>query len=251
MTSPDTDYGAPDTKAPVDNPFINPDAVVPDDAPVPDAVLPQAERRFAGKIDQLQDILSGLSPKERERAAQMGMVVPDGDVRPALAGRFKWGVRCTDCNQMALVFVGDKWKWGNETIDYPPGLPHNQISWMQPLLQPHEIDRQTPRCQHCRRDIPLNSDGSFNRDRKRIVQVAKFEASRDKSYSRSERDRLRERVNTGLADGALAEGYSANYNTKDRPVSETIEESRPGALADIEHVAERGGLNEFVESLKK
>lgn len=234
-----------------ENPFTNPDAVQPDDAPVPDAALPVAERRFADKIDRLQDILSGLSPKERERAAQMGMVVPDGDVRPAMAGRFKWGVRCTECNQVALVFVGDKWKYGGEVVSEPPGLPHNRISWMQPALQSHEIDRMTPRCQYCRRDIPLNSDGSFNRDRGRIINVSKFLDARDKSYSREERDKLRRKVNTGLADGALAEGYSANYNTPDRPVSETIEEARPGALADIEHVADRGGLNEFVDSLKK
>lgn len=235
--------------------FTNPGAEEPTlSGPGGGLPLAKGAQKFASKIDKLQELVSDLSPADRERMAQMGMVVPDADVRDALAGIYTWGVRCTECNKVGLYFIGDKWRDGQGgTVSEPPGLPHNRIAWTQTAVQSQFIDRNVPRCQHCRVDLPLNPDLSFNRARGRIVRVKSFEASRDKSFSRQEVQALQSRVNKGLAENpeAGAQGYSANYNTRDIPVSQQIEAGRPGAMRDIEHIAAVAGLNEFAETLPK
>lgn len=235
--------------------FTNPAAEEPKlSGPGGGLPLTKGAQKFASKIDRLQELVDDMSPADRERMAQMGMVVPDADVREALAGIYKWGVRCSECNKVGLYFIGDRWRDGQGgTVDVPPGVPHNRIAWTQTAIQSQFIDRVTPRCQHCRVDLPLNPDGSFNRARGRIVPVKDFEDARDKSFDRKAVQALQSRVNKGLAENpeAGAQGYSANYNTRDERVSETIEAGRPGAMRDIEYVAAHGGLNEFAEGLAK
>ena len=231
---------------------VNPEAELPTKRPTgrPSKASLKAER-----IKKVQSAISELEEEERQDLERMGCIMPQGNLHAALEKKYKFGLRCAECNQVALYFVGDRWRIGDdEWTDIPPGLPHNQISWTQhlPLAQ---IDRITPRCQHCKRDVPLNPDGSFSRERQRIIGLDKegnlitdiesWERSRDQSYDRKTVQALMSSVNKGLAANPVdGTGASHNYNLPDRPVSAVLEEKQPGITREIELVAGRTGVTD-------
>lgn len=190
-------------------------------------------------ISELKRLVDGMTPSQRERLEQVGVFIPAGDLTRVAEGFHEWGLRCTECNRIALFFVGSKWSVDGIEHSEPPVLPHYKIAWTQ-HLPPSEIDRNAPRCQYCGCSVPLNSDDSFNRDRGRLQRIAEWEHSRDRSF---DRQNVRRVVSQATKDtGAHAAEVSANYNLPDEPVSNVIERQRgEGALQELEMVAEATG----------
>lgn len=194
-------------------------------------------------VQQLQKLVDAMAPEERERLERLGVALPRGDLESALRGHFKYGIRCTQCNNVALFFVGDSWKLEDgSSVDYPPGVAHNKIAWTQELPA-SEIDRHSPRCQHCKAPVPLNPDDSFRRDRGRIVEVGRFHAERDAAIEPKKLRQFRQDVARG--GGGQIE-VAASYDKPDQQVSAKIAEQRggPTALKEIEQIADITGVTE-------
>jgi hypothetical protein len=202
--------------------------------------------REKSTIEQLQKIVNGMTQQERDRLSGLGINIPQGDVTAALQNKFKFGVRCTECNKVALFFVGEEWTMPNgEVVDIPPPLPHNQILWSQ-TLPPHQIDRVSPKCQNCGVPVALEASGSFRRDRNRIIRIEQFEQSRDASYDRKRLQDFKREVATG---GAGQVELPSNYDKGREPVSRVIERQRgDGSLQELEFIAKATGLDEALRT---
>lgn len=197
-------------------------------------------------ISQLQKLVRSMSPEDRYKLEQAGVVLPAGDLAQLRSGKHKFGVRCTMCNKVALYFVGDKWVVGepeNEIeVDEPPPLPHFRISWTQDL-PPHEIDRSAPKCQHCRSLLPLNGDGSFSRERGRIVEIARWQESCAIHNNMKQVRKVFREVTKET--GAYSAEMSANYTMPDEKASATITRQRgPEAVRELEQLAQMTGAAE-------
>lgn len=202
-------------------------------------IKPEVVKEPQDPISELKKLVDGMTDQQRERLEQVGVFIPAGDLTRVTDGSHEWGLRCTECNKIALFFVGSKWNVNGTEHTEPPILPHYKIAWTQ-HLPPSEIDRNTPRCQHCGCVIPLNGDDSFSRERFRIQRIDAWQASRDKSFERSN---VRRVVSEATKDtGVHAAELSTNYNLPDEPVSNVIERQRgEGALQELEMVAEATG----------
>jgi len=165
----------------------------------------QGEDKTAEALDQLQKILHGLPAAVQEKMARLGVVLPAGNVREAVEGVYKYGLRCTQCNHIALYFVGTQFPDMNndEVFDEPkPHMRTDQIAWTQDLPA-DKIDRVRPRCQHCSHRIEITGAGCFRMDR-RLQLLKDWESTRDKSYSRSSLDKLRKKM-AGASDAPMVQ----------------------------------------------
>lgn len=196
----------------------------------------------ADSLEQLQALIESMTDEQREKLQRAGVAIPAGSLTSISDDTFKWGVRCTKCNQIALYFVGEKWTVNGVETDMPPPLPHNRVMWTQKLA-PGDIDRHSPSCQHCGVPVALNPDGSFARERNRIVIVQEFEDGRDKSFDKKF---VRETMKRVAAGGVAEADLSQNYNSKDEPVSVTMTRQRGESVTrEIEFVAAQTGADQF------
>ena len=177
-----------------------------------------------------------LSPEQHERAAEIGFVVPQGDARSALRNEYKIGYRCKNCNKIGLYFVGTKWPNGQQIImegpdrillDVPPlNLPIDQISWTQPGKKSSEINRHRPTCMHCGHAMEL---GYKRRPRaKFVVDVARFETSRDKGFDRRSVRELQQKMGPDQITDV-----DSNYDRKETAPSEFMTQEERDTISDI------------------
>jgi hypothetical protein len=227
------------------DPAPEPGTAPPPAATPPPRKLTDEDKKDLDTLQQLQELADSPTPEQRERFLGLGMNVPQGDMTNALLGRFKFGVRCTFCNQIALYFVGDEWVMEDGTVlDLPPPMPHTAIAWTQ-NLPPNKINRHAPQCQHCANPVPLDGGGTFRRDRGRIVEVGLFEQSRDKAYERKRLRDFKKEVDSG--GGGIID-LPTSYDEARRPVSTVIAAQRgEGALKEIEFLAEATGVKELLQ----
>jgi len=206
----------------------------------------QGDKKVDDALKGLQKHLDAMTPEMRESLEQAGLTLPSGDISAIATKDFKYGVRCTHCNKVALYFVGTSWTMHGEVVDYPPPLPHNRIMWTQ-LRDPSEIDRHTPRCQHCDAPVALQADGSFDRRRTRIVVVNEFETKRDES---NRRENVRAAIKKAQGDvGADAMNLSQSYSLPDEPVSKMLDRKNgEGFSKQLEAVAEATGVTEALRT---
>lgn len=220
---------------------------VPEPTPSPS---PKKKRTTSDSIEQLQKLLESMSDDDREKLERAGVYLPAGSLSAVQEEAFKWGVRCTHCNQVALFIVGDQWDVDGVHTDYPPPVPHHRIMWTQ-AQSPDQIDRATPKCQHCQAPVTLNRDGSFSRERNRIIRLDEYGDSR--TPWQKQRDAA---VKTGAKEarklergGAEVPGslqFDRDYNQRDEPVSNVIARQHgDGAPAAIEAFAAATGADQF------
>lgn len=205
--------------------------------------MTQSQNKKPDAIAELKRVVEQMSPEDRTRLQQAGMVVPHGDISQLASGDFTWGLRCTHCNQIALYFVGDTWDLGHGNVyDEPPAIPQRQLLWTQ-MLPPEKIDRNVPRCQHCAVTLPLEANGAFSYKRQRLVRVAEWQKSRDRSF---ERRFVRETVKTLTAEtGQYSAEVSSTYDlaSASGPVSKIIESQQgPGSLEKLDQIAQASGV---------
>ena len=198
-------------------------------------------KKPSDSILKLQKLVESMSPDEREALAQSGVNIPSGDLQAIAQRKFKFGLRCTHCNHISLYFVGEQWDIEGQPFDYPPAVAHWRVLWTQDL-PPHEIDRSEPKCQNCRVPVPLNSDDSFRRDRKRIVLVVEWEATRDKAFKTGRKTALDAERGAAAHLGEIDQ----SYNTPNEPASKAIERlGLVNSTAELEHVAQASGAAAF------
>lgn len=209
---------------------------------------PQAESKRKVKpdsIEQLQRLVESMTEEERDNLERAGVVIPTGSLSAVRDDVFKWGVRCTHCNKIALYLIGERWNVDGEVTEQPPPLHHSRLMWTQ-KLPPAEIDRGHPRCQHCGVPVALNKDGSFARERGRFVLVADFEQSRDRAYQMGRTQAKKLEQGSAAVQQDVGD-LSHDYSTPKEPVSAVIARQRGGdqSLAEIEYVAAQSGANQF------
>lgn len=215
----------------------------------PDAAASAApvatDKRVLSDLEKLQQLMDGMSDEDRQKLAQAGVAVPQGDLTAMAEGQHQWGLRCTDCGRIALYFVGSKWAFRDQVVTEPPALPHYEIAWMQDL-PPSEIDRHTPRCQHCAVPVRLNSDDTFNRERKRIVQLSEWVDSRDKRYDTRAAAKNNAAASLGASQAQL--GDSQDFTAKLKPTSDVIvaQTGNPNIKDELEAVAGATGMTAIV-----
>lgn len=197
-------------------------------------------------IADLQKVIARMTPDEKQALRRAGMPVPHGDISQIANNHFKWGVRCSKCNKVGLYLIGERWTFQDIETDVPPAMPHDEIMWTQ-LIPDSEIDRHTPRCQHCKHPIALNMDGSFERSRGRIVKVVEFEAARDEANDyRTIRARVAKLERLQPEVSSLATEISQNYNSPDEKASKTIDKRfGDGAAQELEQLAQASGAADF------
>jgi len=203
-------------------------------------------------IARLQKLYEELPETDRERLAQAGVAIPLGDLSAIATGDHKWGLRCTKCNKVALYFIGTEWMFGEEKVDVPPALP--EIAWTQ-HLHPDQIDRHSPRCQHCGVVLPKLASGAFDYGREllsassgrsRLVIVKDFQLSRDKSFDKKNLRALKREINSKSVD---ASGISAHYNLEPREPSKVLDATHGvGFSKQLEEVAQATGAADYVPS---
>lgn len=202
-------------------------------------------------IEQLQKLVEGMSQDERDRLERAGVIIPTGAISAAQDDTFKWGVRCTHCNQIALYLIGETWVVDGQKTDMPPPLPHHRLMWTQ-MKAPGEIDRHVPRCQHCGVPVALNRDGSFNRERDRVIRLddwketrSSWQQARDQSIQTGRS--IARKLEAGSAQVSNESGVSSDYSTPKEPVSQVIARQRGGdhALDEIAFVAQQTGADQF------
>jgi len=195
-------------------------------------------------VRKLQELITKMSPAEREALAAAGVTIPLGDIEAIVKGRHKYGLLCTGCSKIALYFVGTEWEHEGVTYQEPPQAPCDLIAWTQ-NLPPQKINRYSPRCQNCERLIPLNPDRSFVRYRSggsdKLKLLAEFEDSRDKRYDRNKARKVAREASAAAAQAHL--GDSPSFNTPDVPASSVIEQQHgPGTLQRLEKVMDAAGV---------
>lgn len=203
-------------------------------------------------LEKLKALVFNMKPEVQEELARLGVTLPAGDISAAVQGRFKWGLRCTKCNCVALYFVGDKFVDLTTHTEYdepPTHLTIQQLPWTQ-RLPADQIDRSNPRCQSCGVPVEKESENKF-RFVRRLVQVDHFIGSRDLSFSKKRLAELKRQIDSGPVDSFTdAAGRIVQINDQMRRSFESISswlgKNMPGALQDIEAVdqafAAQGGI---------
>lgn len=219
--------------------------------PAPEPSPKKSKKSASDSIEQLQKLLESMTDDDREKLERAGIYLPAGSLTAVQEETFKWGVRCTHCNNIALFIVGDGWEVDGVHTDYPPPVPHHRIMWTQ-ALPPDQIDRGQPKCQHCQAPVALNRDGSFSRERNRIVRMDEYGESRtpwqkqrdEAARNGAKEARKLERGGSAEIPGAL--DFNRDYNMRDEPVSSVIARQHgDGAPAAIEAYAAATGADQF------
>lgn len=222
-----------------DNSLLTP----PTDAP--SAAVEQAPvvDKTVDNLKNLKAMLAGLSQEEREQMARLGVAVPSGDIEAAVRGEYTFGLRCTQCNEMALYFVGDKFLDVATGVEYDAPqawMTVQQLTWTQHLPS-EEINRNSPQCQNCGHAVELQGNGSFRFDR-RLTRLDSWKASRDAAYSRRALQELRRKVNSlgdavQMPDGRVVQlSDQVRRDVVSELASQVIARTNPQALKDIAQV---------------
>lgn len=211
--------------------------------------------RAAEAVAQLQKLIATFDPETQHKLAQLGTVLPGGDVASAIAGKFTWGIRCARCNDIALYFVGTKFIDLNNNAEYDEPQPHmkiHQLPWTQ-NLPADQIDRRDPRCQCCGAFVEKEGPECFRFTRQRLVRVDEFRASRDDSYDKKKLRALKRAVDAmadmaSRADGKTDVIKDSINRASLESISKLLERTNPAALREMEAVdaqlmaAGKGGL---------
>lgn len=222
-----------------------PGSAKPPDLPKPTPKKPVTSAQIA----ELQRVYEALTAEDKERLAQAGVEIPVGDLSEIDVGDHKWGLRCTKCNKVALYFIGTSWKWGDQVFDVPPAIPG--IAWTQ-RLHPSQIDRNSPRCQHCGVTVPMQSTGAFDYGRvietasgySKLVVIAEFEGSRDKAMSKQH---VRDFHRTQYAKQVDMGDVSHHYTQEPREPSKVFDEQQgAGFSKELQKVAEETGAADYI-----
>lgn len=154
-------------------------------------------------IEQFLAGASKLSPEERRRAfKEYGLALPCGDVSIR-----RWGFVCTDCGQIALIFLGEELPDTSQPIE--------SLSWTQEPFK--SKDRKRPCCMHCRREIPQKlgvlNDSIDPRIPSLLVEIEEWTQRRD-SQKASTKAKLAT-VKASYGQVAASEFYRAANNLVD------------------------------------
>ncbi len=197
----------------------------------------QPEATPADTVDDLVRLTKELSPEQQEVLAQLGFVIPTGDIESALRGEYTIGYWCPYCNAIALYFVGSSWNGtmhelkGTRTLrEIPPlGVPIDKIAWTQKGKLASQINRHQPVCQQCGSAVQFAHGRTLKAGYLRDVK--RFEEARDKSHSRAEVAKLMSEVG-----GDQVGGLPSNYDDKRTVPSQFMSEEDK---ADVTALAQR------------
>lgn len=131
-------------------------------------------------LKTLNDLVAKMTPEEHVEARKMGFVLPYGGADTTQ--KRKWGLRCKQCGEMAMEFLGYEFidHNGNKTKFPPSQVCIEMLPWTQPVMPPMEVDRYNPKCQHCKTAVLLNNRFIFP---KSVVDMAEYHRKRDEMFS--------------------------------------------------------------------
>lgn len=225
------------------------------------AAPPPTARKTADFLKQLEDLIRSADHDTQQALKRLGTVLPVGDVKAALEGRFKFGLRCQKCNQVALYFVGDQFLDLNNNEQYDRPQPHMKISeltWTQ-NLPADEIDRRDPRCQCCKAFVEKEGTDRFRFSRtgspaSLVVEVDEFVRTRDASYDKKNLQAFKRLVDK-MGDSYVTNEKGESVSIKDflngkqiEKISDVIKQLNPDGFKEMQevdaqlHQAGHGGL---------
>jgi hypothetical protein len=190
-------------------------------------------------IESLVKQLEGLTPADRDTLQRAGVAIPEGDLGALFTDNHKFGLRCTTCNNLALTFIGQKFKYNGTDYDEPPPVRHDMVPWFQDL-EPSQIDRHAPKCQKCFHPVSLLRSGAFDVGRGRLVLLADFRGSRDQRFDRRKAKLLLREITTAISG---EDQGSSSYSAKSEKTSTLIDQKHgAGTSAQIDATMEKTGV---------
>lgn len=188
------------------DPKNNPPATSPQ-APSQPREKPPAESPGDQPIDPVKALLASigrLSPEDRARFEKVGVSLPEY-LTDDTEGEARWGYRCRHCNQIALEFVGLRFRDSlGQEIDYvPPARPYD-VPFRQPMLEARYVNRSHPVCQHCMRPVDLMHGALMSR---RVVDIRPWVESRDRQVAIAKKEGRKRKMD--LQEGDTVPGYDA------------------------------------------
>lgn len=136
-----------------------------------------------------------MSEDQQAELASMGVVLPIVDDNDAQT-EFAYGYLCADCGQIAMEFIGTRFRQADGSIGGTPDprLKMNRQPWTQTRRDPADIDKNRPTCQHCGCGISTTYGSP---KAKLVVSLARYEA--DQRRRNEIRNKMRgQRETTGL-----------------------------------------------------
>lgn len=180
-----------------------------------------------------------LEPDERAALRRLGAVVPEGTSELDDPSESVWGLRCANCNKVALRFLGTSWR--GQPVP-PAGVKLSELAWTQDLIEPN---RAEPNCQYCGAGPNLGIGGGLKKPGaphfgivllsgaaqlpeetlKAIFDeyedlVPDYEAAIKHSFSPAEMKRVRQMI---AAMGGGLHGSSNSFTTGNQPIQSTID----------------------------
>jgi len=199
-------------------------------------------------VSAFLELSEKLSPEVHDRLREVGVVVPRGNIKDALQGKYRLGYRCPWCNGVPIYFVGEGDNWieaeladGEIELMPPSSVPIEQLAWIQPGQDPRTVNRQHPSCK-CGAGVDLGPGRTLKR--RRIVNISRFTESRDLSYDHVKAKknlRRKELEDMKASDGSIpAPQMSTSYDDpRDLHASDFLS---PQQKAEISQVAEAHDL---------
>ena len=236
--------------------------------------------------NELLRMAEKLSPEEREKLRRYGAIVPEGTADLDDPGDSTWGLRCRNCNRVALRFLGTRW---NGFPVPPAGTRLRDLPWTQDNCVPN---RDNPNCQWCGAGPNLGTSGGIlppGKPHYGIVmlkgheqlsdsdielvketypdfEVEDYEARHEQAYSKAEARRIRNEhakmsvdlqgtSQTFTKEGTIGDSIDKVAQTGVIGVPDTPAAAQVGpggqpagrTAAVMEATAEMGGLNAAVE----
>lgn len=166
-------------------------------------------------VDQMRELAAQLTTENHDELSHLGWVVPYAEAGAEINDDPRWGVRCAHCGKIALVFIGQKFRHRDGSVDDHPDIdiPVDQQPWTQDSVH---IDRYNPACQHCGQKVQLRHRSFRKRD---MVNLGSWYASRDagmqmlKEHRKLARRGRQGPPGTGIADPGGVSGH-ALHNQK-------------------------------------
>jgi len=202
-------------------------------------------------IEKLADLAAKLSPEERDKLAELGVIVPSL-TKEDLEGSHRFGYRCKYCGGMALVFVGKTFSDGSGTeLDKPPlGIPLSQIPFAQPAAHPSRRSRMNPVCQCCGQNLVTSRGYLID---KYVVEIEPWKRSRHAGLEalkkhRSTRDNYTATHNPDGTPVSMSTNYDKSEDAQLRETRARQEAENPGITRVVEEVAANFDLLNAIQS---
>jgi len=195
----------------------------------------EAEAPEIPVIDQLLALAGQLSPEERQKLAESGVVMP---LATSVGIEKIYGYRCAHCNEVAIHFVGRNFLTpGGKHLDGAPvGLRPLDTPWT--ASRPHSMstERVSPVCPRCK-GVLYMPGGRWHK--KMMVTIDEWETARDKAYEgiRARRNSPKDTRSLVNPDGTTIDLNDAAATRMPRDIVDPGERAALSEYADDTHLA--------------